>query len=86
MHEGGVRAERRVRIEHRGQFLVVHPDEPHRLPGDLLGLRGHRGDLVADAAHLGAVGRAALQREMILGEAERMLLHPVGGDHREHAG
>jgi hypothetical protein len=86
VHERGVRTERGVRIEHRRQFLVVHPDEPHRFLRDLLGLRGHRGDLVADAAHLAAVGRAALQGQVILGETERMLLHPVGGDHREHAG
>ena len=86
VHERGVRPEGRRRVEHRGQLLVVHPDAPHRLLGDLLGQRGHRGDLVADAAHLAAVGRAALERQVILGEAERVLLHAVGGDHRDHPG
>jgi hypothetical protein len=53
---------------------------------DLLGQSGHGGNLVPDAADLAAVGRAALEGQVILGEADGMLLHAVGGDDGKHTG
>ena len=83
--QGSARTKRRVRIEDGGQLLVVDPDESCGFLRDLFGEGGHSRDLVPDAADLAAVGRATLEGQVILGEADGMLLHAVGGDDGEHA-
>src|SRR6266700_4192502 len=72
--QGSARTKRRVRIEDGGQLLVVDPDESCGFLRDLFGEGGHGRDLVPDAADLAAVGRAALEGQVSLGEADGMLL------------
>ena len=76
-----VGAERGFRIEDRGQLLVRDVDQPARLLRDLLGLGRHRGHLVADAAN-----QVALQGQVVLRVAERMLLDVAARDDAQHPG
>ena len=69
------------RGEHGRQLVVLDLDQRERLFGEGGRLGGDRGDLVADAPDL-----AALEREMILDEAERMLLDVGSGDDADDAG
>ena len=75
---GRVRTEGVLRVEHRGQLLVVDLDQPARRRGDLLGLRRHRGHLVPDAAD-----DLALEGQVVLRVAERPLLDVPARDHPE---
>jgi hypothetical protein len=64
------------------QVFVLDLDQLQRRLGDFLRLGGHGGDFVALAADA-----ADLQREVILGDADRALVGNVGGgDHHMHAG
>src|SRR5207245_1222193 len=74
------RLERGQRIEPRGERRVLGVDQGQRLFGDLRRLGRHRRHLVADTAHL-----AALERELVLGEAEGPLLDVLAGQYRKHA-
>ena len=69
------------RIEHRGQRLVVDPDERAGLLRRRLARRRHRRDLVAHAAHLVALEHGVVAQEPQLAHA-----HAVGGEHAVHAG
>src|SRR4030095_12985383 len=80
VHDRRARLQRGERIEHRGQRRVVGVDQRQRLFGDLGRLGRHRGHLVPDAAHL-----AALERDLVLGEAEGPLLDVLARQHRAHA-
>jgi hypothetical protein len=67
--------------DHR-QVFVLDLDQLQRRLGDFLGFGGHGGDLVALAADA-----ADLEREVVLGDADRALVGNVGGgDHHMHAG
>ena len=48
MQDRGIRGERGVHVEQRGQLLVLDVDEPHGLVGDLARVRRDRGDPIAD--------------------------------------
>ena len=81
MDQRRARLERVVRVGEDRQILVFDLDQLQRGFCDGLGLGRHGGDLVARAAH--AVG---LQREVILGDADRALVRHVGcGDDGMHA-
>ena len=77
----GALRERRRRVVDRRQLCVLDLDELERRLGDLGRLGGDRRDLVADAADL-----AALERRLVLGEAERDRLDVGAGQDGEHAG
>jgi hypothetical protein len=62
------------------QLRVLDVDQLQRLLGDGRGLGRHRRDLVADAAH-----RADLERQLVVREAEGVLLDVGAGDDRQHA-
>ena len=79
VHERGAGPQRRLGVEHRRQLRVLDVDQRHRLLGDRRALGGDGGDLVAHAAH-----GADLQRELVLDEAERLLLDVGAGDDGEH--
>ena len=82
MDQRRARLDRLCRVGEDGQVFVLHFDQPQRREGDLFGLRRHRGDLVAQAAHL-----VRLQRQVILGHAYRALIDDVRrGNHRMHTG
>ena len=80
VYRRGAFAHGRLECEHRRQRCVLDRDEVARFRGDGRGLGCHGGHLVADAAH--AVG---LQRQVVLPEAEGVLLHVAAGDDRQDA-
>ena len=70
------------RIGQRRQILVLDLDQAQRRGGDLRGIGGDRGDLVAQAPHL-----VALEGQLILAHAQRPLVGNVGrGEHRMDSG
>jgi hypothetical protein len=75
--------ERRRRIDDRSQLFVVDPDQARGLARDRLAVGGHRGDDLADVAHL-ALG----ERRLVLDEGAHpvALVEIVAGDDRAHAG
>ncbi len=81
VHQRRARPHRRHRIEHGGQLCVLDLDEVERCLRDGRALGRHRGDLVAHTADL-----VRLQRDLVLGEAERVLLDLDAGEHGQHAG
>ena len=81
VHARRARAERLGRLEDGRQLLVLHVDQCDRLLGDGRRFGGDGSDLVADAPDL-----PRLERGLIAGEAEPVLLDVGGGQHGEHAG
>ena len=80
MDPGRFRPERRLGVEDRRQLLVLHVDQPARLRRDLLGLGGHGGDLVTDAAD-----DVSLEGQVVLRVPERVLRDVPARDHAQDA-
>ncbi len=82
MDQDRVRLDRILGIGDNRQVFVLYLDQLERRLGDFLRLGGHGGDFVALAADA-----ADLEREVVLGDADRALVGNVGGgDHHMHAG
>ena len=78
--------QRLLRVEHGGQHLIAHADEPHRRQRLLLRLRRDDGDRIAHAAQVPVEDQPIIRAELrvgLPGEREARLRHiPV----RQHAG
>jgi hypothetical protein len=80
VHQWRAGSHRGQRVEHRRSLGVLDLDQLQRGLGDGRALGRHRGHLVAHAA--GVVG---LERHLVPGEAEGMLLDVGPGEHGQHA-
>jgi hypothetical protein len=83
VHEGRAGGQRLGERGHRGQILVVHPDERERLRRRFLGVRDHRRHRLALVArHVDGEDRAVPQRRAEVGIAPREV---SAGHHRVDA-
>ena len=77
------------KVQQRLQHLILHFDEPHRPPGDLLRLRGHNGHRVPGAAQVPVQDQPVIGaglRPGLAGGGKAALGHILPGQHRRHPG